>query len=173
MKQFQSTLVILLISSIGSLVFAVPLPVAAPASGKTLQEKLKGETFNIRANNAWSYISVNSNGLLVVPEKSESSNRGAFQICDDTHICLVNQNQQQEKVGLDQLHNVIIANKGAKTYYDFKPLRIEEKLEGTDLLYLRMDQHYVKVEETNDGEQYRMSTNDDRYLFQVKFISQQ
>ena len=169
MNHIQYTFVLVFFFNIGCLVSRT----LVPATPEKTWWKLQGETFRILALNKWSFVSVNSNGLLVVPEEDSTLSMLKvcyFQMCKDnkTHICLVN--PQSGKAGWDQLHNITIAKQGTGEYLDFKPLQIEEfqKYHSDYLVHLQIEEHYVKVEETKEAEQYRLSKNQERSTFLIK-----
>ena len=105
--------------------------------------KAEGKRFRIHAftNKKSADVSINPNGLLVVPENSPSLGDSLtvcyFQVCSDhkSHICLVHPEPQGGKGGWKQLHNITIAKQGTGEYHDFMPWQIEEyKNENSDNL---------------------------------------
>ena len=167
MNQIQYIYVVVIFVNIGCLVSGDPVPA-------TLEQtwwKVERTRFRINAitNRKSEDISINSNGLLVVPRSLSSDGKSLkvckFEVCSDnkTHICLVDPQAQKGKVGWDQLHNITIVKQGNEEYHDFIPWQINGIENSDDLMKLQTiinnETHYVKVEEATDGEQYRLSKN--------------
>ena len=118
MNQIQYIYVVVIFVNIGCLVSGIPV-LATP---EETWWKAEGTRFRINANTNRTYadVSINSNGLLVVPKytrpDSDSLKICQFEVCSDnkTHICLVDPQAQKGKVGWDQLHNITIVNKEMK-----------------------------------------------------------